>query len=397
MPVARYPVGLFYFSMSSPFVLLKAFALLLALILVPVSVVALLCVVTWPGRVLGVSVGLIGIGPLLFWIGDERGSIIQLRLGKAFLVLGVIGLAAMVWRAPDGHTPESARIHSCYADSGWHYERFSFGNVLAEIDQIHFGYAAALTFDPFFNRRQKNELAALTDAIYAEIAQDAEFRNCGSALTTIYDEVTFTEFRDGHYFQYIPPKLDRSKPAPALVFLHGSGGNFKAYVWLLSKVADQAGCTVIAPTFGLGNWEKRGAYAAITAAIEDASKHAAIDPDQIHLMGLSNGGKGVCLAESQTGPRFRSLIFLSAVFHNRLKPEELAAKLKPRPVLILSGGNDDRVPWDYVSGYAEKLKAGGLDITTHRFANDDHFLFFRRQEEVLHLVCEWLKSSTPRD
>ena len=382
--------------MSSPLALLKAFAMLLALTLVPLAVVTLICVVTWPGRLLGVSLGMIGIGPLLFWIGDERGSSLQLRLGKAFLVLGVIGWMAVIWRAPDGHTPKNARIHSRYADGGWHYERFSFGNVLPEIDQIHFGYAAALAFDPFFHREQKRELAAMTDAIYAEIAQDAEFQNCGSALTTIYDEVTFTEFRDGHYFHYIPPTLDRTKPAPALVFLHGSGGNFKAYVWLLSKVADQTGCTVIAPTFGLGNWEKLGAYAATTAAIEDAGKHAAIDPDQIHLMGLSNGGKGVCLAESQAGPQFRSLIFLSAVFHNHLKPEELAAKLKPRPVLVLSGGNDDRVPWEYVSGYAGKLKAGGLDITTHRFAEDDHFLFFRRREEVLRIVVEWLKSQQPK-
>ncbi|MFO1481806.1 MAG: prolyl oligopeptidase family serine peptidase [Verrucomicrobiaceae bacterium] len=233
----------------------------------------------------------------------------------------------------------------------------------------------------------------MTDAIYAEIAQDAEFRNCGSALTTIYDEVTFTEFRDGHYFHYIPPKLDRTKPAPALVFLHGSGGNFKAYVWLLSKMADQTGCTVIAPTFGLGNWEKRGAYDAITAAIRDAGKHAAIDPAQIHLMGLSNGGKGVCLAESADGPRFHSLIFLSSVFHNRITPEQLAEKFTKRPVLVISGGNDDRVPWDYVSGYAAKLKNGGCDVTTRVFPDDDHFLFFRKRDEVLRIVAEWLKSS----
>lgn len=380
--------------MPSPFALLKALTLLLALILVPMALIALICVVTWPGRVLGASVGLIGIGPLLWWIGDERGSIRQLRLGQAFLVLGVVGMIGVVWRAPDGHTPESARIHSRYADGGWHYERFAFGNVLPEIDQIHFGYAAALAFDPFFNREQKRELSAMTDAIYAEIAQDAEFQTCGSALTTIYDEVTFTEFRDGHYFHYIPPKLDRTKPAPALVFLHGSGGNFKAYIWLLSQVADQTGCTVIAPTFGLGNWEKRGAYETITRAIADADKHAAIDPDQIHLMGLSNGGKGVCLAESAAGPRFRSLILLSAVFHNRIKPGELAARLKPRPVLVVSGGSDDRVPWDYVSGYAEQLKTGGLNVTTQKFADDDHFLFFRKEDDVLRIVIDWLKSAS---
>ena len=107
-------------------------------------------------------------------------------------------------------------------------------------------------------------------------------------------------------------------------------------------------------------------------------------------MGLSNGGKGLCLAESAAGPKFRSLIFLSAVFHNRIKSAELATRLQPRRILILSGGSDDRVPWDYVSDYAEKLKAGGLDVTTHCFEAEDHFLHFHQCAVVVKLVAEWI-------
>ncbi len=176
--------------------------------------------------------------------------------------------------------------------------------------------------------------------MYAEMAADADFTAVGSALSSIYREISFEDFRDGHYFHYIPANVDRCKPTPALVFLHGSGGNFKAYIWLLTKMADELGITVIAPSFGMGNWEKRGGYETITRAIEDAGKHAAIDPDQIHLMGLSNGGKGLCLAESAAGPKFRSLIFLSAVWHNRIRPRELAARFQQRRILILSGGSD---------------------------------------------------------
>lgn len=47
-----------------------------------------------------------------------------------------------------------------------------------------------------------------------------------------------------------------------------------------------------------------------------------------------------------------------------------------------------------MSSHLALLKAGGLDITTHRFAEDDHFLFFRRREEVLRLVAEWLQASS---
>lgn len=378
--------------MTTPLALLKAFVLLLALVCVPVAVVMLACGVTWTGLGFGWAVGMVGIGPLLWCIGDERCSTRQVWLGKGLLGFGLAMGAGLVIQAPDGRTAEGARMHSRYADGGWHFSRFGFGNVLPEIDQIHLGYAAAIALDPLFNRAQKRDLAALTDSIYAEMSRDAEFAVCGSALGAIYDEVTFAEFRHGHYFHYIPPQLDRSKPAPALVFLHGSGGNFKAYIWLLAKVADQTGCTVIAPTFGLGNWEKRSAYDAITAAIRDAGKHAAIDPERIHLMGLSNGGKGVCLAESARGPRFASLILLSAVLHDRIEPASLAKRLPNRPVLILSGQNDDRVPWSYVDDYAVKFETAGMKVTKRAFDGEDHFLFFRRQTEILDEVRRWIES-----
>jgi predicted esterase len=378
--------------MSSPLVLLRAFVLLLVLILVPMAVLGLFCTATWQGRLLSASGGMIGLGPLLWCMGHERESLLQGRLGKILLLAGMTGFAVVAWQSPDGQTAESARIHTRYSTRGGRHIPGSIGSLLPEIDQINLGYAVAVAFDPLFTRQQRSELSVLTDTIYAEMSADADFTAVGSALPSIYREICFEEFRDGHYFHYIPANVDRSKPAPALVFLHGSGGNFKAYIWLLSKMADQLGCVVIAPSFGMGNWEKRGGYEVITRAIEDAGKHAAIDPEQIHLMGLSNGGKGLCLAESAPGPKFRSLIFLSAVLHDRIRPAELAARLKPRRILILSGGSDDRVPWDYVTGYAEKWKAGGLDVTSQRFDGEDHFLFFRQRGAVMAMVADWLKS-----
>lgn len=380
--------------MPSPQVLLKAASLMLALFALPLSLFGICCVITWQGLLLFAVIGLLGISPLLYWIGDERGSVLQMRLAKTLLALACAGIMAVLWQVPDARTSEASRIHSRYSDGGWHYDRFSIGSVLPEIDQIHLGYAVASAFDPFFTQKQRRELSAMTDAIYAEADADPDFTAAGSALPSIYSELTFGQFRDGHYYHYIPAKVDRSRPTPALVFLHGSGGNFKAYIWLLSKLADQLGITVIAPTFGLGNWEKKGGYVTITRAIADAGEHAAIDPDHIHLMGLSNGGKGLCLAESAEGPKFRSLIFLSAVLHTRIIPSDLAARLHPRPVLILSGGSDDRVPWDYVSGYAEKLKLGGLDVTSHRFDGEDHFVFFRKRAEVLKLVSQWISKTS---
>lgn len=381
--------------MSSPLASLKAFLLLAALVLLPLGIFGLYCLRTWQGLLLSAAAGAIGLGPLLWSIGQERKSSTQTAGGKCLLSAGLACVIMIGLLAPDGHTPEPSHIHTRFSDGSWHYDRFSIGSIVPEIDQIRAGYAVAQALDPFFDQKQRSELSAMTDAIGAEMAHDAEFTAVGSALPAMYRELSFADFRDGHYFHYIPDKVDRSKAAPALVFLHGSGGNFKSYIWLLSKLADDLGFTVIAPTFGMGNWEKRGAYESITRAIDDASKYAAIDLDQIHLMGLSNGGKGVCLAESAPGPTFRSLILLSAVFHDRIKPETLAKRLKDRSVFVISGGNDDRVPWDYVANYSDRLQAAGLRVTTHKFADDDHFLFFRKRDDVLKELTNWLRKLTP--
>lgn len=381
--------------MSSPLAILKAAILMSALVWVPVSVLGMCCMRTWQGLLLSLASGAAGLGPILWCIGHERESPKQIAGGKCLILFGLACVPAVACLAPDGHTSAKSRIHTRYSDGLWHYDRLSIGSIIPEIDQIRAGYAVAQAFDPFFGRQQRQELSAMTDAIDAEMGQDAEFTAIGSALPAIYRELSFADFRDGHYFYYIPARLDRSRPVPALVFLHGSGGNFKSYIWLLSKIADELSITVIAPTFGMGNWEKHGAYGAITRAIADAGKHTAIDPDQIHLMGLSNGGKGVCLAESEPGPRFRSLILLSAVFHDRIKPEKLAKRLKDRPVLVISGGSDDRVPWNYVANYAARLQAGGLTVTTRQFSEDDHFLFFRKHAEVLGEIANWIRQLTP--
>jgi pimeloyl-ACP methyl ester carboxylesterase len=371
--------------------LLKVFILALAVMLVVASVVLTMVASGSSGKLTGVFAFLLGTAPWLWCIGAERRSLHQVRLGQGFLVVGTIALLVIASLSPDGRTPEDARLCSRYSDGGWRYPRLHPGSAVPEIDQINLGFYAALMMDPYFNRAQFRELSAMTNAIYGEIKQSTEFEACGSALSSIYNEMAALNFRNGHYYHYIPANLDRTKPSRTLVFLHGSGGNFKAYVWLLSKMADRIGCTIIAPSFGLGNWEKAGADEAITTAIRDAGQHAAIDPDQIHLMGLSNGGKGVCLAESHAGPRFRSLIFLSAVFHNKIEPEDVARRFNQRPALIISGDRDDRVPWAYVNDYASRMEGAGMQVTRHRMDGEDHFLFFRRSDEVMDLLAKWLK------
>jgi len=260
------------------------------------------------------------------------------------------------------------------------------------------GFKLVTAVDSLFTEKQARSLSVLTRSIYAELESDADFHALGSVMPDAYDELWARKFDRGHYFLYVPPRLDRKIPAPALIFLHGSGGNFKAYTWLLSHVADKCGMVLICPSYGMGSWESPGGIQAVTAALDDAGKSVPLDMNQIHLAGLSNGGLGVSrVAVSELGKRFRSLIFLSAVCdETAIATNAFADQWRDKPVLIITGESDDRVPLSYVNSYASSMRNSGAGIEMSTYDSADHFLFFSHRDRCLEQLSGWLKRlSTP--
>lgn len=172
----------------------------------------------------------VAVGPLLWCIGDERESRFQKIWGSMLVWLGLIGFCGLAQTAVGSKSLSNSRIDSRFSKSGFCFDRFSLGNLLPEIDQIHLGYFGARLLDPLLNEQQLSDLAGMTDTIYGELGQDRDFSRLGSALPWMWREVTFSEFRGGHYFHLLPNGVDRTKPTQTLVFLHGSGGNFLAYM-----------------------------------------------------------------------------------------------------------------------------------------------------------------------
>ena len=105
---------------------------------------------------------------------------------------------------------------------------------------------------------------------------------------------------------------------PCLIFLHGMGGNAKAYIWLLSRLAREGKCVVIVPTFGLGNWDNADGAAMVVAIAREAVKTLPINPHRIFLMGYSNGAMGVTRAAILAPELFQGLIYLSPVTEDQL-------------------------------------------------------------------------------
>ncbi|HEV7404927.1 MAG TPA: hypothetical protein VGO11_18435 [Chthoniobacteraceae bacterium] len=343
------------------------------------------------GAVFGVGGVLLG---LAFMLGCAAG---QWRSPRLWLVAGVAfggWVAATAWlavHAPDGHAAADARVQHRYIGGADHFRRYAFGNLLPEGDQFAMGFPLVPAADRLFTMKQAKTLTGLTAAIYGELEADPDFHALGSVMPETYDQLWGLPFNHGHYYLYVPPGLDRATPRPAIVFLHGSGGNFKAYTWLLSKVADQLGMVLIAPTYGFGNWRDPDTTRLVQGALEDAANVVSLDARNVHLIGLSNGGLGVSQAGRRLGASLRSLTFLSPVFdRDAISAPEFIRQWRGRPVFVISGREDDRIPIDYVAANVAELKRGGADVTFQPVDGADHLLLFTHQALVLEALRGWI-------
>lgn len=373
---------------------LTLFRLLVALAAAAAMAASLLLVVTHiskAGAVFGWGGVLLSVALILACAAWQwRSSLVGIMAGVTFAAW----VAATVWlcvHAPNGRASADARVQNRYIGGHVAFRRYAFGNLLPEGDQFTMGFPLVPAADRLFTRKQAAALCGYTTAIYGALEADPAFHALGSVMPETYDELWGMPFQHGHYFLYVPPGLDRAKPRPALVFLHGSGGNFKAYTWLLAKVADQLGLVVLAPTYGFGNWRERDTSRLVQGALADAAQVVAIDPRNVHLMGLSNGGLGVSQAGGDLAPNLRSLIFLSPVFDRScISAPEFGQQWRGRPIFVISGTEDDRIPIDYVTANVAELKSGGANVKFQPVEAADHLLLFSHEALVLQALREWL-------
>jgi pimeloyl-ACP methyl ester carboxylesterase len=179
-----------------------------------------------------------------------------------------------------------------------------------------------------------------------------------------------------------------------IVFLHGTGGNFKGYLWVLAELADSCHAVVIAPSYGTGDWRSADVMTIIQRAMETIDPKIKIVSAEVHVIGLSNGGLGVSQLLRASPGRFRSLVFLSPVFDSReldRLPQVGLAKLPP--ILVLSGDRDDRIPPSYVEASVRLIRTSSTSASpTVRFiAGANHFAIFTQRRELIAALSEWLE------
>ncbi len=351
---------------------------------------------TVSGLLCGVLVVTVLAIPAAALIGGRRRLGPRVRLA-ATVALATMALAALVTLfarvAPDVPAP-GAPIQSRVPRNPI-YRQSSVWNLLPEIDQVKLGITLAPFCDPIIDLAQARRILDLTIPLYREMEALPEIAGIGSVLHHGYADLLGLRPATNHYFRVEPARAPGER-LPAIVFLHGSAGNFKVYPWVWRKFAEGRKVVVACPTLGFGNWEQPGGVEAVEGVVRDLVK-ADVDPERIYLAGLSNGGRGLTRCAAAAPSRYRGLIAISAILDEEvLGAATFAGGWGEKPVLLIHGEKDDRVGAAMARRAAALLTRAGTKVTLRLFPGEDHFLFFSALEDVFGAVDAWMAATEGR-
>jgi pimeloyl-ACP methyl ester carboxylesterase len=360
---------------------------LYGVVVVGLHVGLLLYSATWRGKLVLLTTLALALSPLVgvYWTRKSRRALLA-----PWAMLVLLGLACVVVNAPDGKSRPGSLVSNRFVDDDWPFPRYALSNLVPEIEQIKWGVALAPYVDPIIDQAQARRIAGVTLPLYRQMERDQDFRRLGSVMGWAYAELWGARFNYGHYYLYMPETSPGEK-VPALIFIHGSAGNFKAYLWLWSRLGEARRMAVICPSFGFGNWYRAGGTEVIEAVVTHALTTLPIDPTHLYLVGLSNGGTGASRAAAATPDRYRGLIYISPIIEEDIVlADGFVRGWQERPVFIIHGDQDQRIPAQYVRERAKELAQAGVDVTYREFADEDHFLLFSQPDAVLNALQEWL-------
>lgn len=153
------------------------------------------------------------------------------------------------------------------------------------------------------------------------------------------------------YVQYVPDGLDRKKPSPLVLVLHGWGGSGEDMIRVtgaqFNRAADAEKFVVVYPDAFGKRWndpaDNVDDKAFMLAIIEAVHTEVPVDSNRIYIAGLSNGGmmaQGMVCAYPD---KFAAAATVAGTLPD-FQAEECSAP-KPKPLMIIHGTADPIIPF----------------------------------------------------
>jgi hypothetical protein len=223
--------------------------------------------------------------------------------------------------------------------------------------------------------RQATDLTADLKRVYAQIVQDPAFAKVDSSLA---DAVSDKPDRPGHYFLFRPATV--TPRTRMLVFLHGFGGNFEFYEWVLKEAFPDA--VIVAPPYGIAWARDGGGY--LHDVLADVGRRLSVKPDKPWLLAISAGGPAGFDIYNAQPDAFRGFVCIASC----PEPEQVPQLRRELHVLMINGADDHYFDIGRVRTVAQVL-AGRLPNFRSAELPGDHFFLLHRREETLRLIKQF--------
>jgi poly(3-hydroxybutyrate) depolymerase len=199
-----------------------------------------------------------------------------------------------------------------------------------------------------------------------------------------------SEDKDRSYYLFVPDGVDKSKPAPMLVLLHGSGRNGMSLMDKWTGIAKKEGIILVAPdSSNSASWNVPvDAPDPLHDLIESLKEKYPVDSRRVYLFGHSAGAVVtyyLALMESE--------YFAAAALHaGSMRPDDgqfIDRAKRKIPIGVWIGTNDSFFPLDTVRATRDMLKSRGMNVTVTEMKGRTHN-YYERTDDINQPVWEFL-------
>jgi phospholipase/carboxylesterase len=179
----------------------------------------------------------------------------------------------------------------------------------------------------------------------------------------------------GGFSLYVPEYYTPDRAWPLVMALHGGSGNGRGFLWRWLRDARSLGAILVTPTATASTWALMGEdadTANLARILDSVRRRWNINPAQLLLTGMSDGGTFSYVTGLEGASPFTHLAPVAATFHPLMAEIADAERLRGLPIHIVHGALDWMFPVQTARQTRDLLRAAGADVTYREIDNLSH-------------------------
>ncbi len=192
----------------------------------------------------------------------------------------------------------------------------------------------------------------------------------------ITKEIIRSQNKDRVYYLYVPDKLDKTKPVPLIVLLHGSGRTGNSLVEKWKDLAKKEGLIIVGPdALNTAGWTIPGDGPDFIYELVEALKAKyPINARRVYLFGHSAGAGQSLLLSLLESEYFAATAIHAGALNSNDGPfiERATRKI---PMAIWVGTNDEYFPLTVVRATRDALVSAGFKCELTEIKNHTHWYY----------------------